>query len=70
MGKINICLFQQRYYLIDVENCIKISVVCHVSLPLMNGFNKTYAAIFPRRLYFLRAFHFINLIKTKNEINE
>jgi len=34
----------------------------HPSLPLMNSFNKTEVAIFPCRLCFLRAFHFISLI--------
>jgi len=38
------------------------SVVWHLSLPLMNRFNKTEAAIFPSRLYFLRVFPFIGLI--------
>ena len=34
----------------------------HHSLPLMNSFNKTEAAIFPCRLCFLGAFPFISLI--------
>jgi len=44
----------------------------HLSFPLMNNFNKTEAAIFPCRLYFLRAFPFIGLMITeqKNEVNE
>ena len=37
------------------------SVVWHLSLPLMNTFNKTETAIFPCRLCFLRAFPFISL---------
>ena len=32
------------------------SVVWNISLPLMNRFNKTEAAYFPCRLFFLRAF--------------
>jgi len=36
------------------------SVVWHHSLILMNGFNKTEAAVFSCRLCFLRAFHFIS----------
>jgi len=32
------------------------SVVWHLSLPMMNSFNKTEAAIFPCRICFLRAF--------------
>ena len=39
------------------------SVVWHHSLPLMNSFNKTEAAVFSCRLCFLRAFPFISLIK-------
>jgi len=38
------------------------SVVWHQSLLLMNGFNKTDAAVFSCRLCFLRAFPFIILI--------
>ena len=38
------------------------SVVCHHSLLLMNGFNKTEAAVFSCRLCFLRAFPFISLL--------
>ena len=38
------------------------SVVWHHSLLLMNGFNKTEAAVFSCRLCFLGAFPFINLI--------
>jgi len=38
------------------------SVVLHHSLPLMNGFNKTEAAVFSCRLCFLRAVPFISLI--------
>jgi len=38
------------------------SVVWHHSLPLMNSFNKTEAAVFSCRLCFLRAFPFISLI--------
>ena len=34
----------------------------HHSLPLMSSFNKTEAAVFSCRLYFLRAFPFISLI--------
>ena len=37
------------------------SVVWHHSLPLMNSFNKTDAAVFSCRLCFLRAFPFISL---------
>jgi len=37
-------------------------VVWHHSLPLMNSFNKTEAAVFSCRLCFLRAFPFISLI--------
>jgi len=37
------------------------SVVWHHSLPLMNSFNKTEAAVFSCRLCFLRAFPFISL---------
>jgi len=35
-------------------------VVWHHSLPLVNSFNKTEAAVFPCRLCFLRAFPFIS----------
>ena len=38
------------------------SVVWHHSLLLMNSFNKTDAAVFSCRLYFLRAIPFISLI--------
>ena len=38
------------------------SVVWHHSLPLMNSFNKTEAAVFSCRLCFPRAFPFISLI--------
>jgi len=38
------------------------SVVWHHSLLLMNGFNKTEAAVFSCRLCFLRAFPFISLL--------
>ena len=38
------------------------SMVWHLSLPLMNSFNKTEAAVFPYRLCFLRVFSFISLI--------
>jgi len=38
------------------------SVVWHHSLPLMNSFTKTKAAVFSCRLCFLRAFPFISLI--------
>jgi len=38
------------------------SVVWYLSLPLINSFNKTEAAIFPCRLCFLRGFSFISLI--------
>jgi len=38
-------------------------VVWHHSLPLMNSFNKTEAAVFSCRLCFLRAFPFIILYK-------
>jgi len=38
------------------------SVVWHHSLPLMNSFNKTEAAVFSCRLCFLRVFPFISLI--------
>ena len=38
------------------------SVVWHHSLPLMNSFNKTEAAVFSCKLCFLRAFPFISLI--------
>ena len=38
------------------------SVVWHHSLPLMNSFNKTEAAVFSCRLCFLRAFPFISSI--------
>ena len=38
------------------------SVVWHHSLPLMNSFNKTEAAVFSCRLCLLRAFPFISLI--------
>jgi len=37
-------------------------VVWHHSLPLMNSFNKTEAAVFSCRLCFLRAFPFISLL--------
>jgi len=36
-------------------------VVWHHSLPLINSFNKTEAAVFSCRLCFLRAFPFISL---------
>ena len=39
------------------------SVVWHYSLPLMNSFNKTEAAVFSCRLCFLRAFPIISLIE-------
>jgi len=39
-----------------------LSVVWHISLPLMNSFNKTEAAVVPWMLCFLRAFPFIRLI--------
>ena len=39
------------------------SVVRHHSLPLMNSFNKTVAAVFSCRFCFLRAFPFIGLIQ-------
>ena len=38
------------------------SVVWHLSLPLMNNFNKIETAIFPCRMCFLQAFHFSSLI--------
>jgi len=41
------------------------SVVLHHSLPLMNSFNKTEAAVFSCRLCFLRAFPSISLIKSR-----
>ena len=44
------------------------SVVWHYSLPLMNSFNKTEAAVFSCRLCFLRAFPFISLILTTIDI--
>ena len=37
-------------------------MVWHHSLPLMNSFNKTEAAVFSCRLCFLRAFPFISLM--------
>jgi len=37
-------------------------VVWHHSLPLINSFNKTEAAVFSCRLCFLRAFPFISLL--------
>jgi len=37
------------------------SVVWHLSLPLMNSFNKTRAAIFPCRVCFLKSFSFSQL---------
>ena len=39
-------------------------MVWHHSLPLMNSFNKTEAAVFSCRLCFLRAFPFISLMHT------
>ena len=39
------------------------SVVLHLSLPLMKSVNKTEAAVFPYRLYFLSAFSFRSLIQ-------
>ena len=41
-----------------------VSVVWHLSLPLINSFNKTKAAVFPCRLCFLGAFTFLSLILT------
>jgi len=38
------------------------SVVWHLSLPMMNSFNKTEAVVFPCRLCFLRAYPIISLI--------
>jgi len=38
------------------------SVVCHLSLPLINSFNTTEAAFSPCKLCFLRPFPFISLI--------
>jgi len=41
-------------------------MVWHHSLPLMNSFNKTEAAVFSCRLCFLRAFPFISLMIINN----
>ena len=43
-------------------------VVWHHSLLLMNGYNKTEAAVFSCRLCFLRAFPFISLIGTAHRV--
>jgi len=43
------------------------SVVWHISLPLINSFNKTDAAIFPYRLWFLKGFFFVSLIQSNKE---
>ena len=43
------------------------SMVWHLSLPLMNSFNKTEAAVFPCGLCFLRAFPFLSLILMRVE---
>jgi len=40
----------------------------HLSLPLMDSFNKTEAAVFPFRLCFLWAFPFISLIQQQNAL--
>ena len=42
-------------------------MVWHHSLPLMNSFNKTEAAVFSCRLCFLRAFPFISLLLLRME---
>jgi len=38
------------------------SIIWHISLPLMNSFNKTDAAVFPWRLCFLKALPFLSLL--------
>jgi len=43
-------------------HALGVSVAWHLSLLLINGFNKTEAAVFLCRLCFLRAFPFISLI--------
>ena len=48
--------------LFTFENALGASVVWHHLLPLMNSYNKTEAAVFSCRLFFLRVFHFISLI--------
>jgi len=45
--------------------CYVLSVVWHLSLSLMNSFNKIEAAVFQCRLWFLGAFSFISLIMTR-----
>ena len=44
-------------------HALGVPVVWHLSLPLMNSFNKTKAALFSCRLCFLRAVPFISLIQ-------
>jgi len=44
-------------------------VVWHHSLPLMNSFNKTEAAVFSCKLCFLRAFPFISLMLSSDKVN-
>ena len=44
------------------------SVVWHISLPLMNSFNKTEAAVFTFRLCFLRLFPFILVVQFKDAL--
>ena len=48
------------YYLGSVNDVCLGFVVWHLSLPLMNIFNKTEADIFPCRICFLRAFRFLS----------
>ena len=45
-------------------------MVWHHSLPLMNSFNKTEAAVFSCRLCFLSAFPFISLIQCYAPTND
>jgi len=46
-------------------HALGVSVVWHLSLPLMNSFNKTEAAFFSCMQCFLRAFPFISLIRAR-----
>ena len=59
-------LRDHRLYVVTFVNRVPLmrygaSVVWHLSIPLMNSFNKTDAAVLPCRLCFLRAFPGISL---------
>ena len=58
-GSWNVCCLHLK---IEFRSYARGLVVWHLSLPMMNSFNKTEAAVFPCRLCFLRAYPIISLI--------